>query len=170
MDRGRKTRELVMLGSLTGILLACQMALAFLPNIEIVSLLILIYTLVLKRKVFSVIYAFAFLEGMLYGFGIWTIMYFYVWTILALVVRALRKNKSVILWACVSGGFGLGFGALCSIPYFFAGGPGAGFSYWINGIPFDLLHCMGNFFVTLVLFHPIYYVLRMLAARIQETP
>ena len=66
-----KTREIVTMGILSAILLAAQVSLGFLPNIELVTLLLIVYTLVLKKKVFFVIYVFVLLEGMIYGFGLW---------------------------------------------------------------------------------------------------
>lgn len=74
----------------------------------------------------------------------------------------LPKQRSPIFWAAVSGGFGLCFGFLYSIPYFVAGGWAAGFSYWISGIPFDLIHCAGNAVLALVLFKPLLYLLKKL--------
>ena len=46
-----KTREIVIYGILSAVLLAAQVSLGFLPNIEIVTLLILVYTLVFRKKV-----------------------------------------------------------------------------------------------------------------------
>ena len=65
-----KTREIVTMGILSAVLLAAQVSLGFLPNIEIVTLLIIVYTLVIKKKVFFVIYVFVLLEGLIYGFGL----------------------------------------------------------------------------------------------------
>ena len=52
-----KTREIVTMGILSAILLAAQVSLGFLPNIVLVTLLLIVYTLVLKKKVFFVITA-----------------------------------------------------------------------------------------------------------------
>ena len=68
-----KTREIVIYGILSAVLLAAQVSLGFLPNIEIVTLLILVYTFVFRKKVFFIIYIFVFLEGLIYGFGLWWI-------------------------------------------------------------------------------------------------
>ena len=65
-----KVKDMVILAFLTAILLVGQVGMAFLQNIEVVSLLIIIYTLLFRKKVFYIIYIFAFLEGMIYGFGI----------------------------------------------------------------------------------------------------
>lgn len=153
---------IVTTGVLSAILFVGQVGMAFLPNIEPVSTLIILYTLTYKRRVFPVIYTFVLLEGVLFGFGIWWVSYLYIWSILALLVLALPKMDSAVLWAVVSGAFGLSFGALCAIPYLISGGPGAAFAYWAAGIPYDILHCLGNFVLTLVLYHPLLRLLKRL--------
>lgn len=157
-----KTKDIVTMGLLSAILIIGQVGMSFLPNIEIVTPLILVYTLIFKKKVFYIVYAFVFLEGLIYGFGIWWANYLYVWAILAIIVLLLQKNQSVIIWAVVTGAYGLVFGALCAIPFFIAGGIGAGMAYWTSGIPFDLTHCIGNFVTTLIIFKPTYSVLKKL--------
>ena len=111
---------------------------------------------------FLIIYLFAFLEGAIYGFGIWWINYLYIWSILAVVVLLVPKKQPVPVWAVISGIYGLSYGFLCAIPYYITGGAGAGFSYWVTGIPFDILHCVGNVGVTLVLYKPVSAILRRL--------
>lgn len=155
-----KTRELVTMAFLTAIMFVGQVGMAFLPNIEIVSLLVILYTQLYRKKVFLIIYLFAFLEGVIYGFGIWWINYLYIWSILAVVVLLVPKKQPVPVWAVISGIYGLSYGFLCAIPYYITGGAGAGFSYWVTGIPFDILHCVGNVGVTLVLYKPVSAILR----------
>ncbi len=151
-----KSRQVVLCAMLAAVTTALQAAMSPLPNIEPVSLLILIYTLVLGRQVFYIIYTFALLEGLLYGFHLWWVTYLYIWSLWALAVLLIGRKRelSPLAWAAASGAFGLGFGALCALPYF-AGGPWAAFSYWMAGIPFDLLHCAGNFGLTLALERPL---------------
>ena len=79
------------MGLLAAILLIGQVGMAFLPNIEPVSTLIILYTLTHKKYTFYIIYVFVLLEGILYGFGIWWISYLYIWSILALHRR--RKDR-----------------------------------------------------------------------------
>lgn len=155
-------RRIVILGVLGALLVIVQVSLAFLPNIELVSLLIIVYTLVLGSSVFAPILVFMLVEGLLYGFGLWWLNYLYLWPILAGVVLLLRKQRSPIFWAIFSGGFGLLFGALCAIPYFVIGGPASAFAYWVSGIPFDIAHCMGNIAAALLLFAPCLRILERL--------
>ena len=133
-----KTREIVIYGILSAVLLTAQVSLGFLPNIEIVTLLILVYTLVFRKKVFFIIYIFVFLEGLIYGFGLWWINYLYVWSIQALITLLFRKNDSVWFWSILSGIYGITFGALCTIPYFAIGGISGAFAYWTSGLLFDI--------------------------------
>ena len=144
------------MGFLSAILLIGQVGMSYLPNIEIVSLLIYIYTQVYRKKVFFIIYVFVFLEGCIYGFGIWWFGYLYIWSVLALIVLWNgRQQTSVIMTAVILGAYGLSFGMLYALPYFIAGGWAAGFSYWVSGIPFDLLHCAGNVAVSLICYRPL---------------
>lgn len=147
------------MGVLTAVVFTAQVAMGFLPNIELVTLLFILYTLVLGRKVFLIIYVFVFLEGIFYGFGLWWVNYLYVWTVQSIVTLMLRKQTSVFFWSILSGFYGISFGALCAIPYFFMGGPSSAFAYWVSGIAYDIPHCIGNVIVCLLLFKPLYKVL-----------
>ena len=162
-------RDIVLYGLLGAVLLVAKLALAFLPNIEPVSLLVLVYTLVLGRDVFYIVYTFALLEGLVFGFHLWWVSYLYVWPLWAGAVLLLRRGgeRPALFWAVASGAFGLSFGALCALPYL-AGGPWAALSYWMAGIPFDLLHCGGNFFLTLTLEQPLYRLLAGAKSRIRR--
>ena len=157
-------KEMVLFSMLTTVLLVAQVALSSIPNVEIVSLLVILYTLLLKKKTLYIIYIFAILEGLLYGFGLWWLMYLYVWTVLWGITMLFQKEKSSITWAFISGFFGLFFGSLCSVPYFIIGGLSMGFSYIASGLIFDIMHGISNFLVTLVLFPYLYKVIKRLTS------
>ena len=80
----------------------------------------------------------------------------------------LREMTSPLGWAILSGLFGLLFGALCAPVYFIAGGWAFGVSWWISGIPFDVIHCVGNFAAALVLFVPLRKALERLYQGIKK--
>ena len=132
-----------------------QVIMASLPNIELVSFLIIIVTRRFGFKSLISVYIFTFLEIMTYGIHIWNIMYLYVWAILALVVIIFRKIDNVILYTVISGLFGILFGTLCSIPYFITGGISMGVAWIISGFSFDIPHCIGNVVLTAILYIPI---------------
>lgn len=153
-------KNIALLGVMIAILEVAKNVLAFLPNVELVSLLIILYTLYLGKRVFFVVPAFVLIEGCIYGFGLWWIMYLYTWPLLAVLTMLFKKQDSVWFWSILSGMFGLFYGALSSIPYLFLGGFQTAFSWWIAGIPFDIIHCVANFVLCLILFQPLQNVMR----------
>ena len=153
-------RDIAITGMMIATIEVAKNALAFIPNVELVSLLVILFTLYFGKKILFVIPAFILLEGCIYGFGLWWIMYLCVWPLLALITYIMRKQESVWVWAIMSGSFGLAFGALCSIPYIVLSGPKAAFAWWVSGIPFDILHCVSNFVLCMVLFKPLSKVMR----------
>lgn len=157
VEKGNRftARDITIMGILTAILFVLQIVLAPLPNIEVVSLLVMLYTLHLGYKTLPILYVFALLQGLVYGFHLWWICYLYVWTVLFFLVMLAKKCRMILGWALLSGGFGLLFGALCAIPYIFTSGLKAAFAWFVAGAYFDILHCVGNFFVCLVLFKPL---------------
>ena len=162
-----KTRELARMGLLAALMFAAKMVMAPLPNIEPVSLLILVYVSVLGLKALVPIYIYVLLEILTWGFGYWSICYLYVWAVLALAAYLLRKMESPLGWALLSAAFGLLFGTLCAITYWVAEGWTFALSWWVSSIPFDILHCAGNFAMALLLFRP---CKRVLARLTRQTP
>lgn len=156
-----KAKDIVLIGMMTATVEAAKTALAFLPNIELVSFLFIIYTIVFGKKTLPAVFAFVGVECLVWGMNLWVINYLYVWPLLVLITLIMRKSgcRQALVYAVMSGAFGLGFGALCAIPYLFIGGPGMMVSWWVAGIPYDLIHGAGNFVLCLVLFHPILCVL-----------
>ena len=163
-----ETRELVLLALLGALLWVSKMALAMLPNIEPVSLLLIVYTVVLGWKALIPLYVYVFMELLIWGIGFWSICYTYVWLVLVLLAMLFRRMDSPLGWAVLSGAFGLGFGALCALVYWVTGGWAFALSWWVSGIPFDLLHCAGNFALALLLFQPCRRLLAALTAQLDE--
>ena len=152
--------ELVWLALLGALLVIVQVALAFLPNIELVSLLVYVYAKLYGKKALVPVYLFALLEGIIYGFTIWWVTYLYVWTILVFISILVKHEESMIICAIVISLFGLSFGLLCSIPTFLIAGPGAGISFFVAGIPFDMAHFAGNLATAIALYYPVYSALK----------
>ena len=118
----RRAREIVRLGLCAALLFVLKAALAPLPNIEAVTLLVILYTLWFGRGALLILCLFVTLEGAVYGFHLWWIAYLYVWAVLWLAVTlAGHRERSTLFWAALGGIFGLSFGFLCSFPYLAAG-------------------------------------------------
>jgi energy-coupling factor transport system substrate-specific component len=163
-----KTKDIVIIGMMSSIIITLQVVLRFLPNVELVSLFILLFTVIFGRKTLYIIYIFVLVEGFLYGFGFWWFTYLYIWTVLYLIACIFKKQPSAFYFAMISGGFGLCFGALTAIPYFITGGISTGIAYWVQGIPFDVVHGPSNFIITLLLFKPLYLILDKINKQIEH--
>ena len=154
-ERTRKLAQIIALSILGVLLTAAKFVLSALPNIELVSLLLLCYTYKFGLKALLPAYIFAFLEMLIYGINLWNIMYLYVWVVLVFVALPFRKIRRGWVFGLISGIFGLLFGVLCSIPYWFAFSPSFAISWIISGLTFDLVHGIANFAVAFILYIPI---------------
>ena len=146
-----KTREIAIFAMLGAIMYLSKIIMEWIPNVHLLGTLIMIYTLVYRRKALYPIYVYVFLNGALAGFNTWWIPYLYVWTVLWAVTMLLPKNmpKKVepIVYMIVCALHGFGFGILYA--------PGQALLYgftmeqtlaWIaSGFPFDVIHGIGNF-------------------------
>ncbi len=163
------TKDITQIAMMVAVIEVCKVVLMGIPNVELTSFWIIMFALFFESKIFLVIPVFILIEGVMFGFGLWWVMYLYAWPLLAIVARMMRKTESVIAWSILSGMFGLSFGFLCSLPYAVIGtvdgnlasGLRAGFQYFIAGIPFDMIHCVGNFVIMLVLYYPVKSVMKV---------
>lgn len=153
--KGLTVRELAGLALMAALMVGTQVAMAALPNVNLVSVLIIVAVIAYGARALYSIAVFVALEGVIYGFGIWFISYIYAWPILALLALLLKRWGGRWLWASLAGGFGLCFGALTAIPYIFIGGWSMSLSYWVSGLGFDLIHCVSNFALAAVLVPPL---------------
>ena len=151
--RLHKLFELILLTLLGVLMYVSQVILAWLPNIEIVTVLIIATTCLFGVKALCSVYIFAICEIATYGLGIWSVNYLYVWTVLVIIILLIKNIMSKEIFALVAGIYGLCFGTLCSIPYFFMGIE-AGIANIISGFWFDILHCIGNLITVYLLLEP----------------
>ena len=168
MDKRLTIREITLFAVLGALTFALQVAMAPLPNIEPVSLLVMIFAATFGWKCLYPIYVFVSMEILFYGISVWNIYYLYVWAVLALCAILLRNQQSTLLWALLSAVYGLFFGALCGIVDIFIGGFSYAAAKWVSGIPFDLLHCGGNFAMALILFTPLRSAMEKLYLKMQR--
>ena len=160
-------RDITVTAVMAVLLEISKLALSWVANVELVSFFVIMFTLFLGKKVFAALPVFILVEGLIYGFGIWWIMYVYVWPALAVAVCLLKKYDSRFFWTVFSCIFGLSFGALCSVPYIFVGSAGGSIinglktavMWWIAGIPFDIVHAVANAAIMFLLYKPVKNVL-----------
>lgn len=155
-------REVTLFGILAALTFGAKVAMSALPNIEPVTLFVLVFGAVFGWKALFIVYVYVLAEILFYGIGTWNINYLYIWAIPALAGWLLQKWKHPVLWAVIAGVYGLLFGALCAPVDLCIGGIGFAVSKWISGIPFDAAHCAGNFALALLLFCPLRKLLHRL--------
>lgn len=162
--------DIALVGLMVAVIEVFKFAMMGLPNIELTSFWLVLFSKNFGKKVYWVVPVFTLIEGVIFGFNLWWISYLYVWPLLVLVTRIMHKNDSAVTWATVSAVFGLSFGALCAIPYLFTGtdlqsGLSIAFGWWVSGIPWDIAHCAGNFVLMILLYKPLSSVMLKLQSK-----
>jgi energy-coupling factor transport system substrate-specific component len=155
-----KLKDLVLWAILGAVIFVLKMAMAGLPNIEPVSLLVIVCAAAWGWKALPAVYVYVFLEFLVWGIDLWSICYLYVWLLLFAGAVLLRIMTSALGWAVYAGLFGLFFGALCTPVYVAVLGWSGALSWWLAGLIWDVAHALGNFFLTLFLFSPLVRILK----------
>lgn len=159
------TRELTVFSMLGAVMYASKVILEFAPNIHLLGVFTIAFTVVYRKKALYPIYIYVLLNGMLSGFSAWWVPYLYIWTVLWGVVMLLPKRMprlvqpAVYMVVCAVHGFL--FGTLYApVQAIMFGLRLEGMLAWIAaGLPWDFLHGVSNFFCG-ALIMPIVSVLR----------
>ena len=160
-------REIALFGVLGSLTFAAKLVMSGLPNIEPVSLMVMLFAVTFGKKCIYPIYVYMAMEILVYGINLWNIYYLYVWLVLAVLAYLMRNNREPLPWAMLSAAFGLFFGALCGVTDIFVlGGIAPAVAKWVSGIMFDVIHCVANFIITLLLFKPLRNLMEKLYKRI----
>lgn len=120
------------------------------PNIHLLGMLIMVCTVVYRKKALIAVYIFVFLNGLLEGFTLWWVPYLYIWTVLwgitMLLPKKMKPKAAVPVYSAVCGLHGLLFGTLYAPWQALVFGLNLkGTVAWIiAGLPFDLIHCISN--------------------------
>ena len=151
--RSQRIREYVVFAMLGAIMFTSKIIMEVLPNIHLLGMLTMTYTLVYRRRALIPLYVYVLLMGVYAGFNVWWVPYLYIWTILWGVTMLLPKNMpkkvSCVVYPIICSLHGFLFGILYAPAeaLFF----NLSFSetlIWIaNGALFDAIHGISNFFV-----------------------
>lgn len=160
--------DIVLFGVLGALTFAAKYVMSPLPNIEPVSLMVMLFAVVFGWKALYPTYIYVLMEVLFYGINLWNVYYLYIWGILLIAAIAMCKFRHPLIWAFLSGAFGLLFGAFCAIVNAFIGGVGYAVAWWMSGISFDVVHGAGNFVIALLLFVPLRNLLEKLYAKIRK--
>ena len=120
------------------------------PNIHLLGMLTMTYTIVYRKKALYPIYTYILLNGLFAGFSAWWIPYLYIWTVLwgvtMLLPQYMPKKVAVTVYMLVCGLHGLAFGTLYAPAQALMFGLSLkGTIAWIvAGLPWDAVHALGN--------------------------
>ena len=168
-------KEIVFFSVYSALIIAFKEMMNLLPNIEPVTVMLIALTCVFGVKALLPAYVFSLIQIVIHGFHLWNFMYLYIWAAVVLIslcflplhkfIEAKTGKLSslllTVLWSAVAAIFGIGFGTLCSIPYFIALGAEGAVAWIISGFAFDILHSIGNVVISAVMFYPLYKLLKV---------
>ncbi len=146
-----KVRELVVFGMLGALMYASKVIMDMAPNIHLIGVFIVAFTVVYRKKALYPIYVFVLLAGLFGGFATWWVPYLYIWTILWGMVMLLPKKMPLwaktIVYMLVNACHGFLYGILYAPAQAILFGLSfKGMLAWIAaGFPFDLIHGISNF-------------------------
>jgi len=155
--RSRHIREICIFAVLGTLMFCSKIVMEVLPNIHLLGMFIMVYTVTYRAKALIPIYVFVFLTGLYAGFSMWWIPYLYIWAILwaitMLIPKSIPTKVACVVYPIVCALHGLAYGTL----YAPAQALMFGFNFeqtiaWIvSGLPFDALHGVGNFFAGMLI-------------------
>ena len=153
-----------MLGTL---MFASKIIMEVLPNVHLLGMLTMVYTVVFRKKALIPIYLYVLINGVYAGFDPWWFPYTYVWTVLwgitMLLPKKMPKKVAAVAYPIVCSLHGFAFGLL------YAPGQALMFGFNLNqtlawiatGLSFDMIHGISNIFTGMLVL-PLSGVLRKL--------
>lgn len=143
-------RELCIFAMLGGIMFASKVIMEALPNIHLLGMLTVSYTLVYRKRALIPIYLYVMLDGVFSGFNFWWMPYTYIWTILwavtMLLPNKMSRRTSCVVYPLICALHGFAFGTLYA--------PAQALMFGLNfeqmvawiiaGLPFDVVHGVSN--------------------------
>lgn len=153
---------------------ASKIIMEFAPNIHLLGVFTVAFTVVYRKKALYPIYTYVILNGIFSGFASWWIPYLYVWTVLWGVVMLLPKNmpKKIrpIVYMSVCALHGFLFGTLYApVQAILFGLSLKGMIAWITaGLPYDFIHGVSNFFCG-ILIVPVISALRLAERSLEKS-
>ena len=162
-------REMALFGMLGAVMYCSKIFMEFHPNIHLLGVFTIAFTIVYRKKALYPIYVYVMLNGLFAGFNMWWIPYLYLWTVLWGVTMLLPKNAPRFVYILVCSAHGFLFGTLYApMQAIMFGLDFRGMIAWIiAGLPWDCVHGIGNLCVG-VLIAPIVKLLRKLDRVIYE--
>ena len=168
------TGELVRAAVVAALLLAVKEALRFIPNVELVTVIIIVSAYAFSPKVsFLTTFVFCTAQWLLYGFGYWVVSYYLYWPALTAAALSLKRVRNAaarsVAAVFIAAVFTAAFGVLTTAVdvLFVWGFSGSFFTYfpiwYARGLllpyPFYIVHFVSSVATVGFLFFPLSKVL-----------
>lgn len=144
--------------SMLGTVMFCsKIIMEVLPNIHLLGMLTMTYTVVFRKKALIPIYLYVFLNGLYAGFNLWWMPYLYIWTVLwaltMILPRKMPRKVKCVVYPALCALHGIAFGALYAPAQalMFGLNPQQTLAWILSGLPFDLFHGLGNLAVGILI-------------------
>lgn len=168
MKNGKLTiREMAVFAMLGALMYASKMIMEVAPNVHLLGVFTIAFTVVYREKALYPIYTYVLLNGIFCGFATWWIPYLYLWAVLwgatMLLPKRIPEKLRPLVYMLLCAAHGFLFGTL----YAPAQALLYGLSFqkmiaWIiSGLPWDFVHGVSNFFCG-ILIVPIIKILTFL--------
>ena len=168
MKNGKLTiREMAVFAMLGALMYASKMIMEVAPNVHLLGVFTIAFTVVYRKKALYPIYTYVLLNGIFCGFATWWIPYLYLWAVLwgatMLLPKRIPEKLRPLAYMLLCAAHGFLFGTL----YAPAQALLYGLSFqkmvaWIiSGLPWDFVHGVSNFFCG-ILIVPIVKILTFL--------
>ena len=144
-------RETAVFSMLGAVMYASKMIMEVVPNVHLLGMFIVAFTVVYRKKALYPIYVFVFITGLTNGFATWWLPYLYIWTVLwamtMLLPRKLPEKWKPLVYMAVCGLHGCLYGTLYApAQALLFGLDFKGMLAWIvAGLPWDFVHGTSNF-------------------------
>ena len=152
-----KVFELVLFSMLGALMFCSKVIMEVLPNIHLLGMFTVAFTLTFRAKALIPIYINVILIGLYGGFNLWWVPYLYIWTVLWALAMLIPKRTPKWLLCVICP-------ILCSCHGFLYGilyAPAQALLFKLNfeqtlvwiasGAVFDIIHGVGNFFAGLLI-------------------
>ena len=144
-------KEVVVFAMLGSVMYVSKILMEFLPNVHLLGMFTVTYTIVYRKKALYPLYTYILLNGISAGFATWWLPYLYIWTVLWGAVMLLPKKIPAkvqpIVYMVVCAAHGFLFGTLYAPAQALLFGLNfKGMIAWIiAGLPWDMVHGISNF-------------------------
>ena len=142
--------ETVVFAMLGTVMFCSKIIMEALPNIHLLGMLTMTYTVVFRKKALIPIYVYVMLNGLFAGFTMWWIPYLYIWTVLwaitMLLPRKMPRWLRCVVYPLVCALHGFAFGVLYAPAQIVLFGLNfdQAVAWIISGLPFDIIHGVSN--------------------------